>query len=238
MGDLMELSKKNVWMMFDAICESYDRVNRVLSLGIDQYWRRAVSRYLPSDRELSLLDLATGTGDQLFALMRKNSRIVKASGIDLSEKMLGIAEKKVKKQPFCDKVEFRHASATELPFSDASFDLATISFGIRNVDDIEKCFAEMHRTLKKGGRAAILEFSLPKNPLLKKFHLFYLRRVLPYVGGLFSRNKKAYLYLNKTIELFPYGEAFCSLMEKAGFSDVKAVPMTFGIATLYIGDKR
>lgn len=231
------INKADVHKMFDAISSSYDRVNRILSLGIDQFWRKKVAQLYQPKEKTAILDLATGTGDQLIALLKNHPRIERAVGIDLSEKMLDIAKEKIKKHPFAKQVRYERQSATDLKFNDRSFDLVTMSFGIRNVDRLERCLSEIHRVLSEKGSAMILEFSLPNNRFIKKAHLFYLRHVLPWIGGFFSKNREAYLYLNKTIEHFPYGSDFLKLMEEAHFSNVRALPLCYGIVTVYIGEK-
>jgi len=229
-------SQTEVSQMFNAISPSYDRVNRILSFGIDQRWRKTLKKHLPEGSHIHLLDLATGTCDQLLELM-KTGKINKACGIDLAEEMLDIGKGKIAKSAFADKVSLSVASALEIPLDDESFDCTTISFGIRNVGDPLKCLKEMHRILKPKGRALILEFSHPENRSVRMLNLLYLRYILPTVGGMFSGKKSAYSYLNRTIESFPYGEAFCSLMEEAGFKKITAYPLTFGVATLYVGEK-
>ena len=228
-------NKSESWKIFDQIYATYDQVNSLLSMGIDKRWRRRLAACLPPGEKLELLDLATGTGEQLFSLMQLSEKIETATGIDLSEQMLKMAREKAKGS--AKNVQFLHADALHLPFEKERFDCATISFGIRNVAKVSECMKEVHRVLKRRGRFLVLEFSLPKNQVVKPFYLLYLRHVLPRVGGLLARNLAAYRYLNQTIESFPYGKAFCDLMEEAGFCHVTAMPLTGGIATLYTGDK-
>jgi demethylmenaquinone methyltransferase/2-methoxy-6-polyprenyl-1,4-benzoquinol methylase len=224
-------SRENAWKMFDLISPTYDRVNRILSFGMDQRWRKAVASHLPEQKNLKVLDLATGTGDQAIALLKSKASIQSITGIDLSVEMMEIAKKKVGK-----KVEFIRADAEKLPFQDKSFDAATFSFGIRNVPTPINALKSIHRVLKPKGRCLILEFSLPPAPI-KGFYLFYLRYILPRLGGFFSGKMEAYRYLNQTIEHFPSGKDFCSLMKNAGFLRVREIPMALGGVTLYIGDK-
>lgn len=230
-------NRTDIWKMFDQISGTYDRVNRAMTLGLDQYWRGQLAKYLPDKPNLYLLDCATGTADQILALMNKVPHIGQAVGIDLAEAMLSIGQEKIKRTPHASKVQLHAASALELPFPDATFDCATISFGIRNLTDTLRGLQEMHRVLSDGGRALILECSLPKNALLRKFHLFYLRYLLPKIGGWLSSQKDAYIYLNKTIETFPSGPAFLSLLSEAGFATTSAHPFLGGVVTLYIGNK-
>lgn len=233
----LEPSRNEIWKMFDAISKTYDKTNRLMTFGLDVYWRRQVTHLLPKGRGICLLDCATGTADQIISLMKSSNRIEKAFGIDLSEEMLEIGRSKIKKMPFQNQVQLQHASALALPFPEATFDCVTLSFGIRNVTDVDLCLREILRVLKPGGRALILETSLPKAKLLKVCHLFYIRRILPLVGGWISKKKQAYKYLNKTAETFPSGKNFCNLMEQAGFESVQSNPMTFGVVSIYSADK-
>lgn len=230
-------SELQVSEMFNSIAKTYDRVNRILSFGIDRSWRRELATHLPEGNRLHLLDLATGTGDQLLALM-KTGKFQSAMGIDLSEGMLQIGQVKVDKSSYADKIILKTASALQIPAEEGEYDCVTISFGIRNVSDPLVCLKEIRRVLSQNGRALILEFSLPNNRWIRWVHLFYLRFLLPLIGGFISKEKKAYHYLNKTIEAFPSGESFLTLMRQAGFSTAQAIPLTFGIATLYIGEKK
>lgn len=223
------MSKKIV-EMFDKISPKYDRINRIVSLGRDQHWRQTVARFLPAGKELKILDLATGTGDQALSLLQSGASIHSVTGIDLSTEMLEIAKRKI------PQVKFLHANAEELPFEENSFNAATFSFGIRNVTDPLRSLKEIHRVLKPNGRALILEFSLPKYPI-RPFFLFYLRYILPPLAGLLSQNFSAYRYLNKTIEHFPSGENFCRLLKEANFTRIQQIPMNLGSVTLYVGEK-
>ncbi len=219
--------------MFDNIASTYDRVNRVMTFCLDQYWRKKMIPLLPPGEALTVLDCATGTGDQLICLMEGCSRIRQGIGIDLAEEMVAIGRKKIQDKPYAKAVSFQIASALELPFPDQSFDVVTISFGIRNVTDVKQALAEFHRVLKPSGRLIILEGTVPQNRALRSLHLFYLRHVLPRIGGWISKDKDAYRYLNQTIETFPAGEAFCNLLTGAGFHSAKAHPLTGGAVTLY-----
>jgi demethylmenaquinone methyltransferase/2-methoxy-6-polyprenyl-1,4-benzoquinol methylase len=234
---LQEPSRKEIWKMFDAISGTYDTVNRVISGGMDVRWRKKMAHLLPSGESLQLLDCATGTGDQLFALMEHAKNIQQAIGVDLSKEMLKIAESKSQKKPYHLQVRWQHASATTLPFSDQTFDCLTISFGIRNVENLQETLAEFYRVLKVGGRLLILETSMPENAFVKKFHLFYLRHILPKLGGWISKKPEAYAYLNQTTETFPCGQTFCNLLESTGFKHVSAHPLTLGAATIYAADR-
>lgn len=222
--------------MFDRIAHRYDLLNRLLSLGQDVVWRKKVAAHLPDLAQMQVLDLATGTGDLLLTLARRNDNVAGGVGIDLAEKMLEIGRQKITRQGLDGMLRLQAGDAVQIPFDDQQFDAVTISFGIRNVLDVPRSLSEMRRVLNPGGRALILEFSLPANALLRKLYLFYFRHVLPRIGGLISGDSYAYRYLNETVETFPYGEAFCELMRQAGFEAVRMTPLTFGIATIYQGD--
>jgi len=222
--------------MFDRISPTYDRVNHILSFGLDLWWRKKAVSFLPQNKSLRLLDLATGTGDQLLAVFKKLP-IEEAIGLDFAKEMLEIGQKKIDKTSWSQKCHLVVGNATSIPYPEDNFDAITISFGIRNVSDTPLCLREMYRVLKKNGRAVILEFSLPKNRFLLSFHLFYLRKIVPFLGGLFSKQRSAYAYLNTTIESYPSGDAFLTFMTQAGFKNVFAHPLTFGIVTLYVGEK-
>lgn len=229
------MTKQPVFEIFDDIAPTYDRTNRILSGGIDLYWRRKMAALLPSVEKIKLLDLATGTGDQLLSLLKNSKKIHQAIGIDLAEEMLKIGRTKLK--AYDHLVSLKKASATAIPYLENTYDCATMSFGIRNVDNVPGCLREIYRVLRPKGRALILEFSLPTNKWIQKTYLLYLNKLLPHIGRLISAHKQAYTYLARTIQAFPQAGAFCKLMEEAGFTNVKANPLTFGIVTIYQGDK-
>ncbi|MBZ0167404.1 MAG: bifunctional demethylmenaquinone methyltransferase/2-methoxy-6-polyprenyl-1,4-benzoquinol methylase UbiE [Candidatus Omnitrophica bacterium] len=229
--------KADSWKMFNRISDRYDLLNRLLSLGMDLSWRKRLARCLPDKTDLKLLDLATGTGDVLIILAQCTPRLKEGVGLDMAVKMLDVGRKKIIKKGLDDRLALRTADAHQIPFPGESFDCTTIAFGIRNMDDPLVALKEMVRVLRPGGRSLILEFSFPRNRLLKAGHLIYLRTVVPALGWLLSGEYKAYKYLNATIEEFPYGDAFCQLMKEAGFMAVKAHPLLFGVATIYQGDK-
>ncbi len=180
----------------------------------------------------SVLDIATGTADVLVSVLKKR-RINMAVGVDRSWNMLSIGRSKIKDK----RVSFVIADGMKLPFKEKSFDSVTIAFGIRNMSDPELCLKEIMRVLKIGGRAIILEFSIPKNLFVKAIYMFYLRHVLPFLGKTISGDHYAYRYLNKTIETFPWGSEFLKLMKKTGFSKTSLFPQTFGICTIYVGER-
>ena len=229
--------RRDVWKMFDRVAHRYDLLNRTLSFGRDVRWRRHLAQLLPPRNELEVLDLATGTGDLLLSLYTDSGRVVSGVGLDMAGRMLEIARAKVRDRGLSDRLALIRADASTIPFMSASFDAVTIAFGIRNVVDVPQALSEMHRVLKPGGRCLILEFSLPRNRIIRAAYLFYFRYLLPRIGAIVSGDNYAYSYLNETVETFPYGQQFCDLMEDAGFEAVRGHTLTFGVATIYEGTK-
>ncbi|MCZ7590972.1 MAG: ubiquinone/menaquinone biosynthesis methyltransferase [Kiritimatiellae bacterium] len=191
---------------------------------------------LPEGERLRLLDVATGTADQILTLMDAAPRITEAVGVDMSEGMLEKGREKIRARGRAEQVQLKTGDATAIPEPDAAYDVCTISFGIRNVENVVAGLSEMRRVLRPGGRALVLEFSQPTARWFRGLYFFYLRHILPVVGGWFSGDREAYRYLNVTIETFPSGDAFCALMRTAGFVNVRAIPLTLGIASIYLGD--
>lgn len=238
-GDLDKklAERETSFRIFDGIHKRYDLLNRLFSFGRDIYWRRRMARTVGHTENQQLLDLATGTGDVAFSLLKHCPQISHAYGCDMARKMMELARQKAQKRKQAKKISFILGDAGNIPFKADSFNVTTIAFGIRNVPDPPRVLEEMKRVLKKGGKALILEFSLPASKIMRKLHLFYLRHIIPGLGAMISRDKDAYRYLNKTIETFPYGESFCKWMRDAGFDAVSFTPLTFGAATLYEGEK-
>lgn len=228
--------KKESYKIFDDIANTYDFLNHFLSMGIDIYWRNKLLKHLPQKESINALDLATGTGDVALTLV-KDERVKKITGLDLSIGMIEVGKVKVKKKKLDQKINLMIGDGTNIEAADSTFDLTTISFGIRNFNDPQKSLHEIYRVLKPNGRVMIMEFSIPKNFLVRSIYFFYFRNLLPFIGNIVSKHKDAYTYLNQSVETFPYGEAFLKLMDNAKFKNLKAIPLTFGIATLYIGDK-
>lgn len=231
-------SRKTISEMFDAISPTYDRANRILSLGLDLYWRRALSHQLPK-REIShVLDIATGTGDQVISILKEFPQAkFKITGVDMSPDMLELAREKVKSAVHPERTEFLLCDAGTLPFDDEAIDCITVSFGVRNFINLHHCLSEMLRVLATNGRLLILEFAMPENPIIRNIHLQYLRHIVPFLGKSISRHPTAYRYLNQTIEVFPYGKSFAALLQHIGFSRVQILPLTFGIVNIYVAEK-
>jgi demethylmenaquinone methyltransferase/2-methoxy-6-polyprenyl-1,4-benzoquinol methylase len=230
----MSLPKKEmVQAMFNQIAGAYDRLNRILSWGQDQRWRRRLIRHVPLQSHLSLLDIATGTGDQIFALLKTPTPFYQAIGIDMAAAMLAIARKKNQNTR---RISFLEADATALPFPKAHFDVVTCSFGIRNIENPSLALDETLRVLKPGGRVLILEFA-PPPAYLRWLILPYLRLILPKVGAWLSPSKTAYRYLNQSIESFLPVTSFKELMRLKGFQKVYHRSYFPSFVTLYVGDK-
>jgi demethylmenaquinone methyltransferase/2-methoxy-6-polyprenyl-1,4-benzoquinol methylase len=236
-GQTSSPSRRQVWKMFDRIAARYDLLNHLLSANVDKRWRRQVAELLPAGNDLRVLDLATGTGDQLLALY-ESGRVSSGFGTDLADRMLDRGREKISRLGFDQRLSLEHGNAEAIESESDRFDAVTISFGIRNMSDVSRALAEMHRVLKPGGRALVLEFSVPANRAVRSMYLFYLRHILPGLGRLISGDSAAYRYLNETIETFPHGDTFCRLMTDAGFESVHCTPLSFGIASIYQGDKR
>jgi demethylmenaquinone methyltransferase/2-methoxy-6-polyprenyl-1,4-benzoquinol methylase len=233
----VEQTRKNVWVMFDRIAHRYDLLNRLLSLRQDVVWRNKLALFLPDRNNLSVLDVATGTGDVLISLIKKSDKIGHALGIDMAERMLEMGRSKIAGMNLDERIKLEKGNATELQFKEGTFDVVTIAFGIRNVNNLNLAIKNLYRVLKHKGRVLILEFSLPGNFILKKLYLFYFRYILPRIGALISGDAYAYNYLNQSVETFPYADNFCNIMRQNGFKNVKFYPLTFGIASIYKGDK-
>lgn len=237
MTNKLDARKKESYKIFDDIAGTYDVLNHTLSMGIDIYWRNKMLKHLPNKESINALDLATGTGDVALTLV-KDARVKKITGLDLSKGMIDVGIQKVKKKGLEKKIFLMIGDGVSIPTGDAAFDLTTISFGIRNFSDPQKSLHDIHRVLKKDGRLMIMEFSIPTNFIVRNVYFFYFRHLLPFIGNIVSKHKDAYTYLNKSVEDFPYGDKFLGMMKTAGFQDLKMIPLTFGIATLYIGDKK
>ena len=229
----MEKEKQQIGQLFDRIAGTYDGLNHGLSLNIDRLWRRKAVAAMPAVPHV--LDVAIGTADLTIEMLQRG-KAERVTGLDLSTQMMAIGEQKVECLGLKE-VEFTFGNAQEMPFADETFDGVTCAFGCRNFSDLDAGLREMYRVLKKGGQVTILEFSYPKDKVIRALYDFYFTRVLPFIGRLVSRDKTAYTYLNKSVKHFCYGEAFVQHLHDAGFKDEQFIPLTFGISTLYIAKK-
>jgi demethylmenaquinone methyltransferase/2-methoxy-6-polyprenyl-1,4-benzoquinol methylase len=223
--------------MFDRIARRYDLLNHLLSLRLDFYWRRRAVRMLPGAPNQRVLDLACGTGDLTLAALKRKIPGMSIVGVDLAERMLALFEHKLEQLGLQNRVELIQADALALPLQDESFDATMIAFGIRNMPDTVDSLKEMCRVLRPGGRAIILEFSLPQNSLVRTVYLLYFRYLLPILGRLISGDPVAYRYLNRTVETYEYGDQFLRLMQQAGFRNLTRTPLSLGVVTIYRGEK-
>lgn len=231
-----EGKKKQVEQMFNTISENYDDLNRVISLGSDIKWRKRAIKIVAATNPKTILDIATGTGDLGIEFAKKTSA-EKIIGLDLSEGMLSVARKKIAGKKNLEKIEFIQGDSEALPFGNNSFDAITVSFGIRNFENLEIGLSEILRVLKKGGIFMILETSVPTKFPYKQGYYLYTKNILPMLGKLFSKDKVAYKYLCESASLFPYGEKLNNILRKVGFNEVKNKPQTFGVATIYTATK-
>ena len=227
---------EQVKQMFDDIAPTYDRLNHILSLSIDKLWRRRVVKSLRKLGAKEILDIATGTGDLAIAMAEKieGSTIC---GADLSPEMLAVARRKVAKAGLESRITLMEGNAEKLELQSESVDAVTIAFGIRNFENKESCLIELRRILRQGGHLVILEFSNPKSKLIGWLYRLYSHKILPWVGGLISRNRSAYEYLPASVDSFPNPELFSQIIESAGFTMVKRRSQSFGIAQIYIAQK-
>lgn len=227
--------KDQVRDMFNSIAPRYDLLNHVLSLGIDIIWRKKVIRLIKQHNHQTILDVATGTGDLAIAAAKLNPE--KIVGIDISGEMLKYQAVKLKNKNLESLIELKQGDGESLPFDESTFDVAMVAFGVRNFENLEIGLKEMHRVLKKNGIVVILEFSKPDRFPVMQFYNFYFKRILPSVGKLISRSDHAYNYLPDSVGHFPSGEAFSAFLREAGFKKTKTMPLTFGIASIYTGQK-
>jgi demethylmenaquinone methyltransferase/2-methoxy-6-polyprenyl-1,4-benzoquinol methylase len=225
--------------MFDAIAPRYDLLNHVLSAGIDRRWRARAIRSLGLDGHGVLLDVCTGTADvPLEAITKSNGGPARVLGVDFAGAMLAIGLRKIRAAGATGRITLVRGDAARLPVGDRSVDAATVAFGIRNVEHPERACAEMARVMRRGGRLAILEFGVPRIAGLRTVYLWYFQHVLPRIGRAISRHAAAYSYLPASVGTFPPPGEFSAMLERAGFRDVRADPLTFGIVYLYTGTRR
>ncbi len=228
--------KEQVAQMFDTISGNYDDLNRIISFGTDIKWRQKVIKMVAEKNPESILDIATGTGDLAikFATETKAKKII---GLDISAGMLSMAKQKISGNKIAEKLIFIQGDSEAIDFEDNSFDVVTVSFGIRNFEHLEKGLSEIYRVLKKDGLFVILETSVPAKSPFKQGYRIYSGHILPLIGKLFSKDKAAYSYLSESASVFPFGEELNNILKKNGFIEVENEPQTFGVATIYTATK-
>ena len=244
MSATVDKSEARVRQMFGEISGRYDLMNHVLSGGVDYYWRWRTIRMVAPKGTTPILDVCTGTGDLALAFWKAGKGKIPVMATDFTPEMLRLAEGKRDKQwgkqiaEGAAPLTFLEADTQHLPFEDDQFQIVSVAFGLRNVTNTELGLNEMIRVCQPGGRVAVLEFSMPTNPLFNVIYRNYFKYVLPRIGQLFARNKQsAYNYLPASVSEFPYGKALASKLEACGLTNVTFTPLTFGIATLYLGQK-
>ncbi len=241
--DQLNKERENISAMFNNIAESYDRLNHLLSLGIDKIWRKRVIKHIKSKDARNVLDLACGTGDLSIEMFKEG---ISVTGIDIAQKMLDIANDKcndfINKNTHIvnanKKPQFILGSAEDIPVDSLTYDAVTIAFGIRNFQDRERALKEIHRVLKRGGCISILEFAVPRNIIWKRLYLLYFNIVLPIIGSIISKDKNAYRYLPASVKEFPQYDLFLDEINRAGFVNLRYKSLTGGVAVLYTAQKK
>lgn len=234
--DSDESKEVQVQRMFDAIAPVYDRMNRLMTFGLDRGWRRKALKMLRRHHPRRILDVATGTGDLPFMMCRMLDA-PEVTGIDLSEGMLAIAREKCRELQLHNSVRFEKQDCLSLTFPDGSFDAVTVAFGVRNFKQLRQGFSEMYRVLKPGGILLVIELSTPTRFPFAPLYRFYAGRVIPLLGRMFTRDKQAYTYLPRSVEAVPQGEEMLSIFRSVGFGEVFYRPLTWGVCTIYVGKR-
>ena len=227
--------KEQVAVMFDNISGKYDFLNHFLSFGIDILWRKKAIKMLNKNRPEYILDGATGTGDFAIEALKLNPE--KIIGIDISKGMLEVGRNKINKLNLQDRIELRYGDSENLPFEDNKFDAVIVAFGVRNFENLDSGLKEISRVMTQGGKAVILEFSVPEVFPLKQLFNFYFNTVLPQIGRFISKDNAAYSYLPESVKEFPNGEDFVYLLKNVGFKKASCNQLTFGISSIYTGQK-
>ncbi len=222
--------------MFNSIAPRYDFLNHFLSAGIDYSWRKTAIKILGKNNPKIILDVATGTGDLAIEAMRINPK--KIIGVDIAEDMVKIGQKKIKNKKLDKIIDLQVGDSEDLHFEDNYFDAAMVAFGVRNFENLEKGLSEMNRVLKPGAMILVLEFSKPKKAPVKQVYNFYFKNILPGLGKMISGDSSAYTYLPESVGKFPAGEEFLKILQKTGFNETIQKPLTFGVATIYTGQKK
>lgn len=228
--------KEQVSNMFNNIAPKYDLLNRVLSLGIDKIWRKRAINILKKNNPSVILDVATGTADVAIStanIIQPESIV----GIDISSEMLEVGKKKISQMGLDQTISLKLGDSEAIEFGDDTFDAATVAFGVRNFENLEKGLSEMLRVVKKDGTVLILEFSKPSVFPFKQIFQFYFKFILPFIGKFTSKDPKAYKYLFESVQAFPQGNKFLNIMQSVGYKNCRQVKLSLGICSIYLGDK-
>jgi demethylmenaquinone methyltransferase/2-methoxy-6-polyprenyl-1,4-benzoquinol methylase len=227
--------KVQIERMFDNIAGQYDFLNHFLTAGIDILWRKKAIQYIGLKKPQLILDMATGTGDFAFEALAIHPK--KVIGVDLSQNMLNVGIEKSKQKNTTEQIEFVKGDSEALEYDANYFDAITVGFGVRNFEHLENGLSELYRVLKPGGEIVILEPSFPKNPILRFLFTIHFKYITPFFGKLFAKDHSAYSYLPNSVAAFPEGQNFCDVLTHLGFKNTKFKSLTFGICTLFVGEK-
>ncbi len=228
--------KEEIRGMFNNIARKYDFLNRLLSLGIDTRWRKRLVRRVAKQKPLKVLDLASGTADLAISMAKKMPQ-AHITGADISEKMLAVGYRKVLKQKLSRQIKLEREDAENLKYGSDRFDIVTIAFGVRNFENLLKGLKEMYRVTDNNGKVYILEFSKPTTFPVKQLYRFYFTRILPFFGQAVTKNPHAYRYLPESVQAFPDGKDFLTILSRAGYANCQQKKLSFGIASIYYGEK-
>ncbi len=229
--------KEKVRQMFDDIAPTYDRLNHLMSLNVDKLWRKYALREIVDGSVQQILDVACGTGDSTISIAKAGNPGSRVTGVDISEGMMALVMQKAAREGVHDRIRLKVADGEDLPFGEGSFHRVTCAFGIRNFEHKEQGLREFYRVLKPGGKAVILELSVPTGRTARRLYDVYFMHVLPWVGGLISGDKAAYRYLPASVHAFPSPEVFMEMLRDAGFTQVRHRSLSFGLCRMYIGEK-
>ncbi|PBQ30828.1 bifunctional demethylmenaquinone methyltransferase/2-methoxy-6-polyprenyl-1,4-benzoquinol methylase UbiE [Sphingobacteriaceae bacterium] len=230
-----EEKKEQVAQMFDNIAKRYDLLNSILSLGIHKGWRKKCVNLLKAKQPKKILDVATGTGD--FAIECAKLKPESIIGIDISDGMMKYGREKLKQLKLDSIISLKNGNAETVAFPDNSFDAIVVGFGVRNFQNLNTGLSNLYRMLKPGGQLIVLEFSYPKNVLIKNFYNFYFSKVTPFIGRIFSKDTRAYTYLTESVKAFPHNEKFTDILKTIGYKNTSFKSLSFGIAAIYAGEK-
>lgn len=228
--------KEQVAQMFDTISGNYDGLNKIISLGTDAAWKKKILKMVQLQNPTNILDIATGTGD--LAILFAATSAKEIIGLDISQGMLEVGKKKILDKKLESKIQMVLGDGEQIPYADNYFDVITIAYGVRNFENLDKGLSEVLRVLKPNGLLLILETSVPTKFPVKQGYYVYTNFIMPAIGKLFSKDKKAYAYLSNSAQNFPFGEALNNILRKIGFIDVKHLPQTLGVATIYKASKK